>query len=168
MPVAVVACITFGDSALTCLDVDLGCLDCIRAAVVDSLTDGDVGLSCLNVDIDCVDCIHIPEVDCIFDVVAALSCLEVGIRWFLCIQVGGFVCIYDALVVFIFVIPVVDVDCVTDAVDGHVILSADIFELDVDVNHEVFVVSPDVTELNDVHCELLGVVGHVVNVTDVG
>ena len=32
----------------------------------------------------------------------------------------------------------------------------------------MFVVDPDVTELNDVQCELLGVVGHVVNVNDVG
>ena len=34
-----------GDVALTCLDVDIGCLDCIQVAVVDCLTDGDVGLS---------------------------------------------------------------------------------------------------------------------------
>ena len=29
VPVAVAACITFGDVALACLDVDIGCLDCI-------------------------------------------------------------------------------------------------------------------------------------------
>ena len=53
MPVAVAACITFCDVAVTCLDVDIGCFDCIRVAVVNCLTDGDVGFSCLNVDIDC-------------------------------------------------------------------------------------------------------------------
>ena len=104
----------------------------------------------------------------------ALFCLEVGVGWLLCIQVGCVVCIYDALVVLIIdVTPVVDKDCVTDViddrvVDGPVILSADDAEFDVDVNHEVFVVDPDVTELNDVHCELLGAVGHVVNDSDVG
>ena len=99
----------------------------------------------------------------------ALFCLEVDVRWPLCIQIGCVVCLYDVVVVLILdMVLVVDVDCVTDAVDGHVILCADVFELDVDVNHEVFVVGPDVTELNDVHCELLGVVGHGVNVTDVG
>ena len=116
-----------------------------------------------------VDCIHILDVDCVSDVVVALFCLEVDVRWLLCIQVGCVVCLYDVVVVLIIdVILVVDVDCVTDAVDGNVVLYADIFAPDVDVNHEMFIVGPDVTELNDVHCELLDVVGHVVDVTDVG
>ena len=47
-------------------------------------------------------------------------------------------CIYDVVVVLILaVIPVVDVDRVIDVVNGHVILYADIFKLDVDFNHEV-------------------------------
>ena len=164
VPVAVAACVTLGDVAFTCLDVDIGCLDCIRVAVIECLTDGDVGLSCLDVDMDCVDCIHIPDVDCVSDVVVALSFLEVDVGWLLCIRVGCVVCLYDVVVVLVFdVILVVGVDCVTD----HAILSADDVEFDVDVNHDVFVVDPDVTELNDVHCEPLGVVGHVVN-ADVG
>ena len=44
VPVVVAACITFGDLALTCLDVDIKCLDCIQVAVVDCLTEGDLGL----------------------------------------------------------------------------------------------------------------------------
>ena len=99
----------------------------------------------------------------------ALFCLEVGTRWFLCIHVGCVVCLYDVVVVLIRdVILVVDVDCVLDVVDDHVIPCADDVELDVNVNHEVLVGDPDVTELHDVHCELLDVVDPVVNVDDVG
>ena len=72
------------------------------------------------------------------------------------------------VVLILDVIPVVDVDCVIGVIDGHVILCADVFEFDVTVNHEVLVVDPDVTEPNDEHCGLLGVVVLAVNVNDIG
>ena len=116
---------------------------------------------------DCVDYIHSPDVDCVSDVAVALFYLEVDIRWLLCIQVGCIVCLYDVVVVLILEVTlVVVVDCVIGVLAGHVILCANVFELDVNVNREVPVVDPDVTELN-VQCELLDVVDQVVNVNDI-
>ena len=152
VPVEVVACITFGVVAFTCLDVDIGCLDCIRVAVVDCLSDGDIGFSCLDVNIEYVDFIHIFDVDCVSDVVATLFCLDVDIRWLVCIQVGYAVCIYDVIVVpILVVICVANVHFVIELIDGHIIdghaiFSADNLELDVDVNCEMYVVDSDVNE----------------------
>ena len=84
------------------------------------------------------------DLDCISDGVAALFCLEVDTRWLVCIQVGGVVFIYDVIVMLMLdVILVVAVDGVTDVIDGRVIdglaiLSADDFELDMDVNRELY------------------------------
>ena len=96
VPVEVAAYVTFGDVALTCLDMDVGCLECIRVADVDCLSDCDVGFTA--VDIGCADCIHIPDVNCVSEVVVAFFCLEVDIRWLVCIQVGCVVCISDVIV----------------------------------------------------------------------
>ena len=77
------------------------------------------------------------------DVVVALVCLEVNTRWFVDIQIGCVVCIFDVIVVLILdVIPVADVDCVTDVIGGCVghglvIFSVDDAEFDVSVSLEV-------------------------------
>ena len=103
------------------------------------------------------------------------------------VYVDCVICVYDVIVVLILeVIPIVRVDGVIDvidgrAVDGLVILSADGVEFYVSANREVCVVGSDVnvsasrevcvvgSDVNVliVHCDLLGVVGHVVNANDV-